>query len=79
MSLLAEASPQRQPAEAGSADFQSSLSAPLGILVAAGIANTFKMRLFETAPLCLQARLDKKMTQAQLAQAINEKPQIIQV
>eukprot|EP00891_Asterochloris_glomerata_P008580 jgi/Astpho2/8580/fgenesh1_pm.00126_%23_1_t len=26
----------------------------------------------------MQARLDKKMTQAQLAQAINEKPQIIQ-
>jgi putative transcription factor len=26
----------------------------------------------------MQARLDKKMTQAQLAQAINEKPQVIQ-
>ena len=37
------------------------------------------MPLLETARLCLQARLDKKMTQAQLAQAINEKPQIIQV
>lgn len=26
----------------------------------------------------MQARLDKKMTQAQLAQMINEKPQVIQ-
>ena len=37
------------------------------------------MPLPETAYICLQGRLDKKMTQAQLAQAINEKPQIIQV
>ena len=47
--------------------------------VAAGIADGVKLPAYEKASLCLQGRLDKKMTQAQLAQAINEKPQIIQV